>query len=215
MNTETAERALWVLDRLAEVIPTPETELNYSSPFELIVAVVLSAQCTDKRVNQTTPALFAAYPTPQALAAATPQDVLPYIRSISYPNNKAKHLVGLAQALVERHGGQVPQDPKALEALPGVGRKTANVVGAVLWDSAVIPVDTHVFRVARRLGLSAGKTPRAVERDLMEVIPPQRRAIQHHLFILHGRRTCHARRPLCSGCVLAPRCPSAGQQGAQ
>lgn len=204
----TQEKAIWVLDRLASVIERPETELQYSNPFELIVAVVLSAQCTDKRVNLTTPALFAAYPTPQAMAAATPEDIFPYIRSISYPNNKAKHLVGLAQALVTQHNGQVPPDPKALQALPGVGRKTANVVGAVIFDQAVIPVDTHVFRVARRLGLSAGKTVRAVEDDLMAVIPAARRAEQHHLFILHGRRTCHARKPDCANCVLAPECPS-------
>jgi len=207
MPMRKATRAVLILDRLAGVIERPETELHYRNPFELLVAVVLSAQCTDKRVNLTTPALFERFPTPEALATADPeQDVFPLIKSISYPNNKSKHLVGLAKMLLADFGGEVPEDLKDLQKLPGVGRKTANVVGAVIYDQAVIPVDTHVFRVANRLGLTKAKTVRQSEDQLMELIPAERRAEHHHRFILHGRQTCKARSPQCPKCVVNDLC---------
>ncbi len=185
-------------------IPRPETELAFRDPFELVVAVVLSAQCTDKRVNEVTPPLFAAYPTAHAMAAAEPEDVLAFVRSVSYPNNKARHLVGLARRLVEHHGGAVPGDRAALEALPGVGRKTASVVLAVAFDEAALAVDTHVYRVSHRLGLvpDAADTPRRVEDALVRVLDAADLNEAHHLLILHGRYTCTARSPQC------PRCPS-------
>lgn len=184
-----------------------ESELTYSNPFELLVAVILSAQCTDKRVNMTTPALFAAYPTPEAMAEATAEEIFPYIRSISYPNNKAKHLAALARQLVERFGGEVPSDPDDLQSLQGVGRKTANVVGAVLWGREVMPVDTHVFRVAARIGLSQrAKTPLATERQLEKGFPSELLPIAHHWLILHGRYTCLARKPKCEVCGLTEVC---------
>ena len=188
-------------------MPVAESELNYNTPFELLVAVVLSAQCTDKRVNMTTPNLFAAYPTPEAMAQATPEEVYNIIRSISYPNNKAKHLVALARGIVERFGGEVPTDGEALQTLPGVGRKTANVVGAVLWGREVMPVDTHVFRVSARLGLSRNaRTPLATERQLEAGFRRELLPIAHHWLILHGRYTCLARKPKCEACGLAALC---------
>ena len=184
-----------------------ESELTYSNPFELLVAVILSAQCTDKRVNMTTPALFAAYPTPEAMAAATAEEIFPYIRSISYPNNKAKHLAGMARMLVEEFGGEVPSDLKELQRLPGVGRKTANVIGAVIWQKEVMPVDTHVFRVSARIGLTtAAKTPRQTELQLEKNIPRHLLPIAHHWLILHGRYVCMARKPKCEACGITDVC---------
>ena len=188
-------------------MPVAESELTYSNPFELLVAVILSAQCTDKRVNLTTPALFAAYPTPEAMAAATAEEIFPYIRSISYPNNKAKHLAGMARMLVEEFGGEVPSDLKELQRLPGVGRKTANVIGAVIWQNEVMPVDTHVFRVAARIGLTRGaKTPLQTELQLEKHIPSHLLPIAHHWLILHGRYVCTARAPKCKECGIKEWC---------
>ena len=190
-----------------QAMPVAESELTYSNPFELLVAVILSAQCTDKRVNMTTPALFAAYPTPEAMAAATAEEIFPYIRSISYPNNKAKHLAGMARMLVEEFGGEVPSDLKELQRLPGVGRKTANVIGAVIWQKEVMPVDTHVFRVAARIGLTRGaKTPLQTELQLEKHIPSHLLPIAHHWLILHGRYVCTARAPKCKECGIKEWC---------
>ena len=201
-----------ILGWFRENVPVAESELHFDSPYQLLVAVMLSAQCTDKRVNLTTPALFSAYPTPEALAAAREEDVLALIRSISYPNSKARHLVGMAQKLLADFGGQVPSDIDALMSLPGVGRKTANVVASVTWGEPVIAVDTHVFRVSRRLGLSQGKTPRAVELDLEKHIPEELRPIAHHWLILHGRYVCTAQKPKCAGCGLAHWCREYGSR---
>ena len=166
------ERYAGVISWFEEHMPVAESELAYGSPYELLVAVILSAQCTDKRVNMTTPALFEAFPTPQAMAAATPEQIYPYIKSISYPNNKAKNLAGMARMLCEEFGGEVPSDLKELQRLPGVGRKTANVVGAVIWQKEVMPVDTHVFRVSNRIGLTnRSKTPLQTELTLEKYIP--------------------------------------------
>ena len=195
-----------VLDWFAANRPVAESELHFLSPYQLIVAVILSAQCTDKRVNQTTPALFERYPDVSALAAATPEEVYSLIKSISYPNSKAAHLVAMARKVVDEHGGTIPRDIDTLMTLPGVGRKTANVVTSVLYDEPVIAVDTHVFRVAHRLGLSDGKTPRAVELDLEAGIPESLRPKAHHWLILHGRYECTARAPKCGTCGLAPYC---------
>ena len=203
----TKERYTRVIEFFSKTMPTAESELNYRTPFELLVAVVLSAQCTDKRVNMTTPALFERYPTPFEMAEATEEDIFQYIKSISYPNNKAKHLATLSRQLVEKFGGEVPCDPKDLESLQGVGRKTANVVGAVLWGREVMPVDTHVFRVAARIGLSRNaKTPLATERQLEKGFPKELLPIAHHWLILHGRYTCVARKPKCTMCGITEVC---------
>ena len=203
----TKERFKRCIEYFSKTMPVAESELDYSNPFELLVAVVLSAQCTDKRVNLTTPALFSAYPTAEAMAEATEEDIYRYIRSISYPNNKAKHLVALAKKLVEEFGGEVPTDLDALQTLPGVGRKTANVLGAVLWGKEVMPVDTHVFRVAARIGLSRNaRTPLATERQLDAGFPSELLPIAHHWLILHGRYTCIARKPKCDKCGLTDIC---------
>ena len=202
-----------VLGYFRDNVPVAESELHVDSPFQLLVTVKLSAQCTDKRVNQTTPALYAAYPTPETLAAASFEDVLALIRSVSYPNSKARHLIGMAQKLLADFGGQVPSDIDALMTLPGVGRKTANVVASITWGEPVIAVDTHVFRVSRRLGLSSGTTPRAVELDLERHIPAELRPIAHHWLILHGRYVCKAQNPNCASCPLTQWCkdyPSLG-----
>ena len=167
---------------------------------------MLSAQCTDKRVNLVTPALLEAFPTPEAMAQASFDELFPYVRSVSYPNSKTRHLIALAQKLVAEFGGEVPSDIDALMSLPGVGRKTANVVASIIYDKPVIAVDTHVFRVAHRLGLSDGKTPDAVERDLERHIPPADRPTAHHWLILHGRYTCTAHRPKCGQCAIRPFC---------
>ena len=197
-----------ILGYFRDNVPIAESELHFASPYQLLVATILSAQCTDKRVNLTTPALFSAYPTPQALAEASFDDVLELIRSISYPNSKARHLIGMAQKLVADFGGEVPADIDALMSLPGVGRKTANVVASITWRQPVIAVDTHVFRVSRRLGLSRGTTPRAVELDLEKHIPEDLRPIAHHWLILHGRYICTAQKPKCDACPLTAWCPS-------
>lgn len=188
--------------------PVAETELHYGNPFELLVAVILSAQCTDKRVNQITPALYRDFPTPEALAATTPEVVYEYIRSISYPNNKAKHLVGMAQMLVKDFQGEVPDTLEELVKLPGVGRKTANVIQSVVFHKAAMAVDTHVFRVSRRLGLVPDRcnTPLSVEKELVKNIPEADIPIAHHWLILHGRYVCLARTPQCDNCGLQILC---------
>ena len=187
--------------------PTAETELAYESPYQLLVAVILSAQCTDKRVNMTTPALFAAYPDAQSLAKATPEEVFPYIKSISYPNNKARHLVGMAQKLVRDFDGEVPSDIDELQTLPGVGRKTANVIASVVFNLPALAVDTHVFRVANRIGLTKNsKTPLQTERELVKYIPENKIPIAHHWLILHGRYVCQARKPHCAECGITDIC---------
>lgn len=183
-----------------------ETELHYDSPFHLLIAVILSAQCTDKRVNMHTPEIFLRFPAPEDLAAASFEEVYSLIKSISFPNNKAKHLIGMAARLVSDFGSKVPSDPAELETLPGVGRKTANVIASVIYDKPVIAVDTHVFRVSRRTGLSEGKTPEAVERDLTEGFPPHLRPKAHHWLILHGRYVCTARKPKCEECGIKDFC---------
>ena len=195
-----------ILGYFRDNVPIAESELHFDSPYQLLVAVMLSAQCTDKRVNMTTPALFSAYPTPESLAAASEEDVYELISSISYPNSKARHLVGMARKLMDEFNGQVPSDIDQLMSLPGVGRKTANVVASITWGEPVIAVDTHVFRVSRRLGLSRGTTPRAVELDLEKNIPEELRPIAHHWLILHGRYICTAQKPNCASCPLTQWC---------
>ena len=203
----TKDRYEAVIAYFQQAMPVAESELNYNSPFELLVAVILSAQCTDKRVNMTTPALFAAYPTAERMAEASAEDIFQYIKSISYPNNKAKHLASMARMLVEEFDGEVPSDIKELQRLPGVGRKTANVVGAVIWQKEVMPVDTHVFRVAARIGLSRGaKTPLQTELQLEKHIPSHLLPIAHHWLILHGRYVCTARSPRCEECGIKEWC---------
>lgn len=200
------ERYAGIIGWFTENRPVAESELHFDSPFQLLIAVILSAQCTDKRVNLVTPALFKAYPTPEALASASAEDVLPYVKSVSYPNSKALHLVEMARKLLSDFGGEVPSDIDELMTLPGVGRKTANVIASIVYDKPVIAVDTHVFRVSHRLGLSKGKTPEAVERDLEKHIPVEKRAISHHWLILHGRYVCTARSPKCGECPLSGWC---------
>ncbi len=197
-----------VLALFEEAMPVAETELHYGSPYELLVAVILSAQCTDRRVNLVTPALFAAYPTAEVMAAATPEAVFEYIRSVSYPNNKARHLVGMARMLCEEYGGQVPSDLDALVRLPGVGRKTANVIQAVVFQKAAMAVDTHVFRVSHRIGLVSARctTPLSVECELVRHIPEALIPKAHHWLILHGRYVCTARSPKCDTCTLKLYC---------
>lgn len=183
-----------------------ETELNYDTPFHLLIAVILSAQCTDKRVNMHTPAIFTRFPEPDDLACASFEEVYELIKSISFPNNKARHLIGMASMLVSDFGGSVPSEPSELEKLPGVGRKTANVIASVIYDKPVIAVDTHVFRVSRRLGLSDGSTVETVERDLTAGFAPELRPRAHHWLILHGRYVCTARKPKCATCGLQEVC---------
>ncbi len=196
-----------MLKALREAIPRPETELVYRNEYELIIAVILSAQCTDERVNKVTPALFEAFPTVEQLAAAVPEDVFPFIRSVSYPNNKSKHLVGMAQRVIDDFGGAVPEEISDLVKLPGVGRKTAQVVASVAFDVDALPVDTHVFRVANRIGLvQQANTPLKVERQLKSVLPKEDWSEAHHLLILHGRYQCIARAPKCNACPLSAAC---------
>ena len=203
----TAQRYRFVIDWFTRNMPVAETELNYTTPYELLVAVILSAQCTDKRVNLITPALFAAYPTVEVMATASVEEIYEYIKSVSYPNNKARHLAGMARMLVEEFGGEVPSDIDALQRLPGVGRKTANVMASVVWGKAAMAVDTHVFRVANRIGLTNNsKTPLATERTLIKHIPEELIPKAHHWLILHGRYVCMARRPLCLECGLREAC---------
>lgn len=187
--------------------PDAETELNYGNPYELLVAVILSAQCTDKRINQVTPALFERFPEPESLAASTSDEVFTYIRSVSYPNNKAKHLVGMAQKLISEFGGVVPEKVEDLVKLPGVGRKTANVISSVVYNKPAMAVDTHVFRVANRIGLTYNaKTPLASEKQLVKHLPEDTIAVAHHWLILHGRYICLARRPKCEECPITHFC---------
>ena len=203
------ERVEGLIAYFQQAMPVAESELNYENPFQLLVAVILSAQCTDKRVNLTTPALFEAYPTPEKMAQASEEEIFQYIRSISYPNNKARHLAGMARMLIEEFGGEVPSDLKELQRLPGVGRKTANVVGAVVWQKQVMPVDTHVFRVAARIGLTRGaKTPLQTELQLEKLIPSHLLPVAHHWLILHGRYVCTARSPKCEKCGIQQYCRS-------
>ena len=183
-----------------------KSELEYTDPFQLLVAVVLSAQCTDRRVNLTTPALFERFPGPRELAAANPDEVYSLIKSISYPRSKTEHLIGLSKKLADDFGGQVPSDIDSLMTLPGVGRKTANVVASIIYGAPVIAVDTHVQRVARRLGLSQASTPEGVEKDLEARIPEEKRATAHHWLLLHGRYVCTARAPKCGECSLSEWC---------
>jgi len=185
---------------------TAETELHYDTPFHLLIAVILSAQCTDKRVNMHTPQIFTRFPEPEDLASASFDEVYELIKSISFPNNKARHLIGMAQKLVSDFNSMVPSEPDLLETLPGVGRKTANVIASVIYDKPVIAVDTHVFRVSRRIGLSEGKTVEAVEKDLTAGFAPELRPKAHHWLILHGRYTCTARKPKCMECGLKDWC---------
>lgn len=201
------ERYSAVIAWFKENMPVAETELHYSNPFELLVAVILSAQCTDKRVNMITPRLFHDYPTPEAMAAATPEVIFEYISSISYPNNKAKHLVGMAKMLVNQFGGEVPDNTDDLQKLPGVGRKTANVIASVVFNQPKMAVDTHVFRVAERIGLTTNrKNPLQTERELVKHIPENLIPKAHHWLILHGRYVCIARKPKCSTCGLQNVC---------
>jgi endonuclease-3 len=201
------ERFQFVLDYFSKHNPDAETELFYDSPYQLLVAVILSAQCTDKRVNMTTPAIFERYPDPESLARASFDELFPLVRSISYPNNKTKHLIGMAQMLVDKFHGQVPLTVDELIQLPGVGRKTANVITSVVDNQPNMAVDTHVFRVAARIGLTLNaKTPLAAEKQLLQFIPRDQVHIAHHWLILHGRYTCVARTPKCEQCPLRPAC---------
>lgn len=203
----TKERYARVLEWFAETMPAPKTELQYDTPFHLLLAVILSAQCTDKRVNMITPALFEAYPDAASLAAASPEEVFEYIRSVSYPNNKTKSLIGAARTIVDEFEGEIPDNIDDLMRIPGVGRKTANVMLAVVWNRAVMAVDTHVFRVSERIGLTTGaKTPLATEQTLIKHIPEELIPMAHHWLILHGRYVCKARRPDCLNCGLRNVC---------
>jgi endonuclease-3 len=200
----------YIIDYFSKAQPDVASELNYSSAYELLVATMLAAQCTDKRVNMVTPALFAAYPTVSDLAKATEEEVLAYVKSVSYPNSKSKHLVQMAQMAVTDFNGEIPSTMEELTQLPGVGRKTANVVLAFAFDQAAMPVDTHVFRVAHRLGLvpDSAKTPDAVEKVLVKNFPKEYISRAHHWLLLHGRYVCTARKPHCEECPLSPICPS-------
>lgn len=201
------ERYRFVIDYFQQHAPEAETELLYDNPYQLLVAVILSAQCTDKRVNMTTPALFERYPTPDRLAKASFDELFPLIKSISYPNNKTKHLIGMANMLIDKFHGQVPMTVEELVQLPGVGRKTANVITSVVDEQPNMAVDTHVFRVSARIGLTVNATtPLATEKQLLEFIPRELVHKAHHWLILHGRYICVARNPKCEECGLRPVC---------
>lgn len=201
------ERYKAFVSYFAEHQPEAKTELDYENPYQLLVAVILSAQCTDKRVNMVTPALFQRFPEPESLAAASVDEVFQYIRSISYPNNKAKHLVGMANMLVKDFEGVVPEKIEDLQKLPGVGRKTANVIASVVYQAPAMAVDTHVFRVSNRIGLTNNaKTPLSVEKELVKHLPKETIHLAHHWLILHGRYICVARRPKCETCPIASFC---------
>lgn len=204
------ERYQKVLEILGRNLEEVDSELNFENNYQLLIAVVLSAQCTDKRINQVTPALFERYPNAQALAETTADEVFEYIRSVSYPNSKAKYLVGIGQQLVERYDGEVPSGMEALTTLPGVGRKTANVIEAIAFGKAALAVDTHVFRVSHRVGLVSArcKTPYAVEVELKKNIPEELVAKSHYWLLLHGRYVCLARKPLCEKCDIQSYCRS-------
>lgn len=196
-----------IIDYFSTHNPSAETELEYTNPYELIVSVILSAQCTDKRVNMTTPALFKKFPDVDSLSKSSPEKVFPFIKSISYPNNKSKHLVGMAKMLVKDFGGVVPSDIDELQKLPGVGRKTANVVASVVYQKPTMAVDTHVFRVSARIGLTVGaKNPLQTEMQLVKYIPENKISIAHHWLILHGRYVCVARNPKCNECGIKMLC---------
>jgi len=197
--------------RLAEIDPAPKTELDYATPFQLLVAVILSAQATDKSVNLATPALFAAAPTPAAMAALGEEKIAAYIKTIGLYKTKARNLAAAARLLLERHGGEVPHERAALEALPGVGRKTANVVLNVVFHEPTIAVDTHIFRLANRTGLAPGKDVTEVEKKLLKVVPGEYRRHAHHWLILHGRYVCKARKPACWRCVVRDVCGYKGK----
>lgn len=203
---ERDERYAGIIGWFNSNMPVAETELQYDSPFHLLIAVILSAQCTDRRVNMHTPQIFARFPDPQSLAEASFEEVYILIKSITFPNNKARHLIGMARALLDMYGGTVPSDPDELVKLPGVGRKTANVIASVVYDKPVIAVDTHVFRVSRRIGLSDGETVEKVEKDLTTSIPETLRGKAHHWLILHGRYVCTARNPKCAECGVKEWC---------
>ena len=194
--------------RLATEFPEAATELHFSSPYELLCAVMLSAQCTDKRVNMVTPALFKAFPTVQDMAAATPEQIYPYVKSVSYPNAKSQHLAQMARMVCEKFGGEIPQDLNSMTQLPGVGRKTANVMTAVAFGGQAMPVDTHVFRVSHRIGLVPKRctTPLSVEKELVKYFPEHLLSRAHHWLILHGRYVCTARAPKCANCCLNDIC---------
>jgi endonuclease-3 len=201
------ERFEKVLDYFSRNMPVAETELHYGNPYELLVAVILSAQCTDKRVNMVTPALFKDFPKPEVLAEAKPEEIWPYIKSVSFANNKSKHLVGMAKMLVGEFNSVVPDDVELLQKMPGVGRKTANVIASVVYDKPALAVDTHVFRVSARLGLTVNaRTPLETEKQLLEYIPEDKVAIAHHWLILHGRYVCTARSPKHDECGLRDFC---------
>lgn len=201
------ERYLKVMEYFSQEKPEPATELGYRTPYELLVAVILSAQCTDKRVNMVTPGFFEKFPTPNELAGADFERVYPLIKSISYPNNKSKHLIGMAKMLVNEYNGNVPSHPEELQKLPGVGRKTANVVSSVVFNRDTFPVDTHVFRVSQRIGLANhSKMPLQVENQLLKYTPKKMRGKFHHWLILHGRYICMARKPKCEECGIRNYC---------
>ena len=201
------ERYKGIVDWFSKNMPVAESELHYKNPYQLLIAVILSAQCTDKRVNQITPALFEAFPTPEVLAVSTPEVVFEYIRSVSYPNNKSIHLVGMAQKLVSEFNSEVPSDVDELQKLPGVGRKTANVIASVVYNKPAMAVDTHVFRVSNRIGLTNNsKTPLETEKELVKHIPEHLIPKAHHWLILHGRYVCLARKPKCEECGIKQWC---------
>ena len=214
---KTKDRFAAIIDYFQQTMPMAKTELDYTTPFELLVAVILSAQCTDKRINQVTPPLFKDFPTPQDMAEATPDIIYKYIRSVSYPNNKARHLVGMARMLVENYAGEVPSTGEELEKLPGVGRKTANVIQAVIFQKARMAVDTHVFRVSHRLGLVSKTctTPLSVEKQLTRHLPEDIIPLAHHWLILHGRYVCQSRTPHCEKCGLTGICKHFSSKGLQ
>lgn len=198
----------YVTEYFEREMPVVESELSYENPYQLLVAVILSAQCTDRRVNQVTPPLFSAYPTAEHLSSASEEEIYRYIKSVSYPNSKSRHLVGMAKMLMSDYGGEVPSTMEELVRLPGVGRKTANVIQAVIWKKAAFAVDTHIFRVSHRLGLVDEKatTPYAVERVLTKHFPDELIPRAHHWLLLHGRYVCQSRKPKCSQCGLSEVC---------
>lgn len=203
------ERYQGIIDWFSETMPAPTTELDYDSPFHLLLAVILSAQCTDKRVNMVTPALFRAFPDSSSLASASEEEVYSYIKSVTFPNNKTRHLIKAAQILEEEFNGEMPSDIDNLMKLPGVGRKTANVMLAVVWNKAAMAVDTHVFRVSNRIGLTTNsKTPLATEKTLVKYFPEEILATAHHWLILHGRYVCKSRNPDCENCGISQFCKS-------
>ncbi len=207
------ERYAEVVSRFEREMPSPQTELHYADPFQLLVAVILSAQCTDKRINAVTPALFEAFPTAEAMAKATPEEIFGFIKSVSYPNNKTKALLGMARKLTEDFGGKVPDNLEDLLSLPGVGRKTANVMLAVIYNRPAMAVDTHVFRVAERIGLTTrSRNPLSTEKKLTSSLPEEVITRAHHWLILHGRYVCKARNPECDDCFLADICRARQRQ---